>query len=418
MWKLNLLFSVLLFPLEIGAQTGIAVNLPITFSEAKNRLLKENLEILAAHLEIDGAEASVKQAKLWNNPYFIWNQDMYSANRNQYFNFRLQTLVQVEQVFSISGKHTNSVKLARLNAELTQHQFDDVVRALIFELSNHYVNLLAGRNKEQLYEDMLKNYDRLLQSSEKQYELGLLSYNELVRLKSERMLINAELIEIQNINAEENTQMNTMLNYPSDFRLEPSDLSINTQDSLTFDQLLIAAKEFRPDIKLSSKNITYNERDLKLQQSMSVPDLKLGYQPFDRGSNYVRPYSGLVFEMPLPVFNRNQGSIQAARVRLEQANIQNQLDMLSLENEVMSAFLQLGNNRKGLVQYATQFMRNLEELKNEADKNYLQKNISLLEYIDYQRIYVTTQMQYIALKQSYLLKVNQMNFVIGKEITN
>jgi cobalt-zinc-cadmium efflux system outer membrane protein len=418
MWKLNLLFSVLLFPLEIGAQTGIAVNLPITFSEAKNRLLKENLEILAAHLEIDGAEASVKQAKLWNNPYFIWNQDMYSANRNQYFNFRLQTLIQVEQVFSISGKHTNSVKLARLNAELTQHQFDDVVRALIFELSNHYVNLLAGRNKEQLYEDMLKNYDRLLQSSEKQYELGLLSYNELVRLKSERMLINAELIEIQNINAEENMQMNTMLNYPSDFRLEPSDLSINTQDSLTFDQLLIAAKEFRPDIKLSSKNITYNERNLKLQQSMSVPDLKLGYQPFDRGSNYVRPYSGLVFEMPLPVFNRNQGSIQAARVRLEQANIQNQLDMLSLENEVMSAFLQLGNNRKGLVQYATQFMRNLEELKNEADKNYLQKNISLLEYIDYQRIYVTTQMQYIALKQSYLLKVNQMNFVIGKEITN
>lgn len=418
MWKLTLMVSVLFIPFLSKSQTDAAVNLPITFSEAKDRLLKENLQILASHLEIDGAEAAVKQAKLWNNPYFIWNQDMYSVNRNQYFNYKLQKLIQVEQIFSISGKHTNSVKLARIGVELSQFQFDDIVRGLIYEFSDSYVNLLTSLDKERIYTEVLKSYDQLIASSTRQYELGLISYNELVRLKSERMSLQADLIEIQNAIAEENTGLNTMLNYPSHFKLIPADLSINASDSLKFETLLSAAKEYRPDIKLSMKNIAYQERNLKLQRSMAIPDLKLGYQPHDRGSNYVRPYSGLVFEMPLPVFNRNQGNIQAAKVQLEQANIQNKFDFLSLENEVMSAYLQLGYNRKGLVQYTSDFMRSVEDLKKEADKNFALKNISLLQYIDFQRIFVTTQLQYISLKQSYLLKVNRVNFTVGKEITN
>jgi cobalt-zinc-cadmium efflux system outer membrane protein len=418
MWKLTLMVSALCIPFLSKSQTDAAVNLPITFSEAKDRLLKENLQILASHLEIDGAEAAVKQAKLWNNPYFIWNQDMYSVNRNQYFNYKLQKLIQVEQIFSISGKHTNSVKLARIGVELSQFQFDDIVRGLIYEFSDSYVNLLTSLDKERIYTEVLKSYDQLIASSTRQYELGLISYNELVRLKSERMSLQADLIEIQNAIAEENTGLNTMLNYPSHFKLIPADLSINASDSLKFETLLSAAKEYRPDIKLSMKNIAYQERNLKLQRSMAIPDLKLGYQPHDRGSNYVRPYSGLVFEMPLPVFNRNQGNIQAAKVQLEQANIQNKFDFLSLENEVMSAYLQLGYNRKGLVQYTSDFMRSVEDLKKEADKNFALKNISLLQYIDFQRIFVTTQLQYISLKQSYLLKVNRVNFTVGKEITN
>jgi cobalt-zinc-cadmium efflux system outer membrane protein len=232
------------------------------------------------------------------------------------------------------------------------------------------------------------------------------------------MSLQADLIEIQNSIAEENTGLNTMLNYPSNFKLMPADLSVNSSDSLRFDMLLSAAKEYRPDIKLSLKNIAYQERNLKLQRSTAIPDVKLGYQPHDRGSNYVRPYTGLIFEVPLPVFNRNQGNIQAAKVQLEQANIQNRFDFLSLENEVMSAYLQLGSNRKGLVQYTTEFMKSVEELKKEADKNFALKNISLLQYIDFQRIFVTNQLQYFSLKQSYLLKVNRVNFTVGKEITN
>ena len=58
--------------------------------------------------------------------------------------------------------------------------------------------------------------------------------------------------------------------------------------------------------------------NLKKQKAESVPNINLGYQPHDQGSNHVRPYVGMVFEMGIPVFNRNQGEIAAAKIQIEQ----------------------------------------------------------------------------------------------------
>src|SRR5262245_58303964 len=102
----------------------------ITFQEAKARLMRVNLGLLASYYDIDIARAGVVQARLWNNPYFVFNGDLYSMEENEYFHFRNQHLLQVEQTFSIAGKYTNTVKLARLNAEMAEMQMEDVLRSL------------------------------------------------------------------------------------------------------------------------------------------------------------------------------------------------------------------------------------------------------------------------------------------------
>src|SRR5258708_32859411 len=102
----------------------------LTFQEAKSRLIRKNLSLLAAFYDIDIAEARLIQARVWNNPYFIWNQELYNTEKNQYLNFRNQYMVQIEQVFSIAGKHTNTVKLAKIGIEISKVQFQDVLRSL------------------------------------------------------------------------------------------------------------------------------------------------------------------------------------------------------------------------------------------------------------------------------------------------
>ena len=88
----------------------------ISFQEAKARLMRVNLGLLAAYYDIDIARAGVVQARLWNNPYFIFNGELYSMETNEYFHFRNQHLLQVEQTFSIAGKgllHLQQVLIAK-----------------------------------------------------------------------------------------------------------------------------------------------------------------------------------------------------------------------------------------------------------------------------------------------------------------
>ena len=92
----------------------------LSLTEAKTRLLNYNLGLLAAYYEVNIAKAQVIQARVWNNPYFIFNGDMWNSETNEYFAVRNQLLVQIEQTFSIAGKHTNTVKLAKVGVEVSE----------------------------------------------------------------------------------------------------------------------------------------------------------------------------------------------------------------------------------------------------------------------------------------------------------
>lgn len=388
----------------------------LTYTEAKNRMLNQYLGILAAHYDIDIAQANVTQAKLWNNPYFLWNADMYSVETNRYFSFGEQKLIQVEQIFSISGKHTNSVKLAKLGAEMSELQYADAVRGMIYELSNTYNDVLLLQEKKMLYDSISKGYERLIVASDAMLATGAISKNEQLRIKAEKLGIDATAANVNAELVQKRAELNVLLNIKAETQVELIDRELPEVKGLDPAELLKTASDNRPDYKLSVKNIEYNERDLKLQKSSAVPDLKLGYQPHDKGSNYYRSYQGMTFEMSLPFFNRNQGNIRAARVRIEQSKLSSDLLVLQLNNQVAASRTSLIAYAEQIRSFNSSFLNELEQMRREAGENYIQKNLTLVQFIDFQRAYIDTKLQYLELKNQYLDAVNDLHFNIGKEI--
>ncbi len=119
---------------KLNAQSDSLQKLQLNYEEAKAMLLRENLSIIYAYYDITKSEAELIQAKLWRNPYFVWNQDLYSIEKNQYFNYQNQHLLQVEIVFPISGKHINTVRLGKLGVQQNRLIVQDIIRGLIYEL--------------------------------------------------------------------------------------------------------------------------------------------------------------------------------------------------------------------------------------------------------------------------------------------
>lgn len=390
--------------------------LVLNYKEAEAILLKENMTILSSYYNIKIAEAQAAQAKAWVNPYLHWNQDMYSIEKNEYFAFKRQALIQVDQTFSIAGKHTNTVRLAKVNVELNTLMMQDVIRSLIFELGNqfHYLNSLQKKNA--IYAEVLKKYESRISAGEKSLELGAMAGNEVLRLKSELIALKTTMLQNTSDIIASMGEVRKLLNLKPEVYVKTTDESQIVKKTINVADLYNSSMTFRPDYNLSLKNVNYFETNLKLQKSNALPDINVGYQPLDRGSNYVRTYQGFVFECSLPVFNTNAGNIQAARNQLAKSELQSKQKENQLLNEVNTAYMQWVSVGQCLENYTDTFLNSIEKLNENANYNYNRKNISMLEFIDLQRIYLENRLQHIDLIYLYRRSTNQLNFTIGKEI--
>ncbi len=409
--KYSIHFAVLLLVhLSATAQDSL-----LTLNQAKDRLFKKNFYLLAAYYEVGQAEAQVVQARLWYNPTITWNQEAYNVEQNKYMSARNQYEAQINQTISIAGKHTNTVKLARINLELNKVQFEDVIRSLVFELASTYHNLAALQAKEKLYNEVLSSYQRLIAASQKQLDVGAISVTEDLRIQSEYIAVKAQALD--NVNQKEQylSQLRTLLQYPKDSALNVVQKIPLFDPKLEMDSLILKSLRVRPDLRASNLFEQYQEQNLKLQRSLAIPDLTVGYD-YDKGGNYVRNYSGLIVQMPLPIFNRNQGSVKEAQYNIKQSQLKRDYLKINIVNQVTAAYNQYKKNYEGLTSYTEEYLGKLIQLNKNTNTYFQKRDISLLEFIDYQRIYITTNIQLIELKQQYLNSVNNLNFSVGETV--
>ena len=390
--------------------------LRLSLVQTKALMIKQNLQLVASHFDLEASEANLLQARAWNNPYFNWNQDLYSIEKNKYLNYRNQFLVQIDQVFSIAGKYTKTVKLAKLENMGNRLQVQDIMRALLYECSLLYKEALLLQAKQALYRESEESYRLVIESAQKQSELGFLSTKELIRLQSELLALRTE--SSQNTSAMHHAigQIKMLLNLRPDVELVLEEPLSWPQEAPPLPTLFTQGENNRADYLWSRNQVQVGEAQVQLQKSKAIPDITFGYQPKDRGSNYVRPYSGIEVGFELPLFHRNAGNIKAAQAQFKKTEIEVQRKENQLYNEIASSVKSFVETRQSFERFSLAFMDEVENLQESAEQNYLKKNINILEYIDLKRIYIQNRMQYLEVRSKLLESAGHLNFVVGTEI--
>jgi cobalt-zinc-cadmium efflux system outer membrane protein len=394
--------------------------LELTYPEAVGILLQQSLPLLSAHFEVEASEGELLQSRAWNNPHFNWNQDLYSAERNEYFNQKNQRLIQMDFMFSVSGKHTRGVKLAKIGLEQNQLMYENTKRSLVYEVGLKFHQLMMLQKRNDLYKVVFSQFKTLIDAYEIQYKVGEIPGSELIRLKSELLTLQNSIVNNQNETEKEMSELRALLNMRPEVTLvaKESLLAIPNPTQLNLEDLYIHAEENRPDYLARIKEISYQEMNLKLQTSKSVPDLMVGYQPHDKGSNYVRPYTGLVVEMDIPIFNRNQGNIASSKAEVSKSKADAEHALNSLQNEISSSLNKFFHSKSALDNYDIEFLKELESLNNSALQNYNNKNINILQYLDMQRTYINTMSEYLGLKSEIVQRVIDIEFTTGYQLYN
>ena len=85
---------------------------------------------------------------------------------------------------------------------------------------------------------------------------------------------------------------------------------------------------------------------------------------------------------------------------------------------MFSSLFQYLNAKENLGNYTAEFISDIDSLSDNALDNFQKKNISLLEFLDYQQVYVDTRMQFLDVKARYLSTLNNFNFCVGKDLSS
>lgn len=414
--KIRILFFALITSLNGIGQLSETIS--FTYEEGKSKMLKENVRLMAEYYNLDIAEAEIQQKRLWDNPLFVWNAEMYSLAENNYFNFANQKLLQIEYSFSVSGKRINAIKEAKIAKEIALFALSDVMRGLVLEYSNAFYEFIELQEINDLLIVSASQYDKLIEQYTLGSELGVNSESELVRLKAEKQTILTDINENEKELLALELTLRMLMNYRSGVKLLPKkDLSL-LNPKISEEKLVGAAMNGRPDLKIAQKNISLYQATLKKEKSEIVPNINLGYQPHDQGSNHVRPYVGMVFEMGIPVFNRNQGNIAKAKIQIDQSSLLLQYKTEEVKNEVLMAVETFKRTQELKNSYNLELIDQMEVLAKNAKSNYESKNISLYEYIDFQRSYIENKLNYIQANRKFNEAINLMNFVVGMDLKN
>lgn len=396
--------------------------LQLSLKDAERMFLERNLSLIAERYNIDKSEAQVTQARLFDNPVISLEQNVYNRLNGKYFDVGKEgeAGVEIEQVINLAGQRNKRVRLEKVNREIAGYQFEEVLRTLRSELNKTFVEICFSARSIDIYNQEIKSLEQLLKATKEQQNKGNISLMESSRLEALLLSLRKEKNEMENNLVDLRGELNLLLNLPAGQYTElllddellkqvnPSAVSLAEMNNML---------SVRPDLKIAHAGVSASKANLKLQRSMSAPEFSVK-GIYDRAGNFIDNYFAVGVSLSVPIFNRNQGNIKSAKIKIRQSGAEEEYAIEKARKELYSAYSQL---QKAVELYQAsndELERNFGQLIAGVNENFRKRNISMLEFIDYYQSYKETCLQLHELKKDVFLAMENLNTIVGQTLFN
>lgn len=397
-----------------------ADTLRLDLKQAERIFLEKNLELLAQHYNIETNKALVQQARLWDDPTLSTDQNIYANNKwfehgtNPDGSPKGQYFVQVQQLIKTAGKRGRQIDMANTNTGISEWQFTQLMQNLKFQLRNDFYTTVQLLDLQELYQEQGQQLERLLKGMQAQFNAGNVARKDLLRVQALQISLQQQttdnLKQIEDIQSE----LRTLLALTDNTFIRPLVPTNGQANVPTFNAgtLVDSARLNNANYRLERLQLQYQQQNLSYQKTLAVPDITIG-PSYDLNSNYAPRYVGLGVSLPLPVFNGNRGNIKAARwqVKQEETNL-SQADV-RLQNEVTSAYKKYLYSLQLHTSQQQDFYTDYKKLQDNIAESFRQKQISLLEFIDYFNDYEEVRSKQLQQQLDLQLAREELNLQVG-----
>jgi cobalt-zinc-cadmium efflux system outer membrane protein len=398
------------------------VNSNVTLEQAIELANHNNHTLLAARTTILQNQAAEIQANVRPNPTFFadWEYLPLSSPPGvsflDYLHDSTEGDMGMSYLFERGEKRQHRLEAARDTTAVTRATVSDNERTLGFQVAQLFINAQLAQSTLDLARQDLKSFQETVNISQRQREIGALSENDFLQIKIQLVQFQTDVEQAELSKAQALSDLRQQLGYdavPAEYDIA-GDLEYRPV-MLKLDDLQKKALENRPDLKAAQLGITSANSQYTLAKAN-------GKQDFTIQANYshVNSISALSFSfsIPLPVFDRNQGTIAQTRYAIAQAQEQRKATDGQVLTDVRDAYLGVVSNDKMVQIYRNGPLDDAKRSRDISEYAYRRGAIALLDFLNAERNYRATQLAYRQAVAAYATAVEQLRQAVGSRSLN
>lgn len=386
-----------------------------SIEEMWQRTLHHHLLLNAKQKEVEVAKASLAQEKLWENPQVSLSHNINNPVTHRYFEFNKegQTDIQISQRIYIAGQRGERIRMASEEMSRAQYGQLDAERLMRKELSGQMVQLFTLQQKVDVVQKEVLSMDTILQAYEEQKAKGNVSSIEIMRISGLRLQLLQEKAELMADITRLQQSIRLMGGLDAQTVIVPKiDYAANAA-MLEKIQLSTMKRELsdRSDIRADEHEVKSAEHHVKLQKANALPEINLTGE-WDKNGSIGRNFFALGVTFSLPVLNRNQGNIRAARASLNSKRLLQDWNLRQAHSEMETAWEKLQMDLAIVKEAEKHQGMEIDRMLEEVQAQYMKRNISLLELADYYQTYKNTHFLMMDSQKEVLIGMAEMGINI------
>jgi cobalt-zinc-cadmium efflux system outer membrane protein len=183
--------------------------------------------------------------------------------------------------------------------------------------------------------------------------------------------------------------------------------------NLSLSDLQTAALANRPDYAAARDSVQKAKSDQQLASANGATDVTVGTE-FKRNG----PFNtfGLTFQVPLRVFDRNQGEKLRTTEELRASQYSEQAARLQVAADVKQAWDAYQNALTRAQLYSSNYLQMARSVRDRIQFSYQNSGTSLLDYLDAVRSYRDVQLAAHAANAQLLTAIHQLSFASATEL--
>ncbi len=398
----------------------------LTLDQAIDLLVRQNLDLRAKELEIPQARADVLTASLRANPLFFADSQLvpYGSDSVRRPDGPTQYDVNISHPIDYSHKRRARMASAARALEVMEAQYQNEVRLAIQNLYVAYVDVLAARETVRYLQSSINGLNEVLRVYEGLYKDKTGTQPEVDQARSDREIAIVGLLDADEAVFQRKLVLGELLSLSPnqaerlELRGTIGDLAPPLKEGHELVQLALNS---RPDVMAFRLGIVSAQANVGLQRANRYSDAYLLYQPYTYQNN--APYgkqSGTSWAVgvtvPLPIYNRNQGNIERAKINVYQTEVQLAYQEKRVESEVRQAIKEYQVSGQIADRIRHQVLPGLERAYRDRLRLFQEGEINKVVFLDAQRRYNENAKAYLDAAVRHRRSMLILNTVVGQRI--
>ncbi len=366
-------------PEQTEAPSGV-----ITLDDALRAAMDRHPSLAAAWHEIKAHEGEARQAGMLPNPSLAGEIEEFGGSGEFSGTDVMSTRIGISQEFPLGGKRLKRVRAADAQTELSVQERAVRIIALRTEVKKRFIRVHMLQEQLKLEQEKLRLVQASSEAISKRVSAGEVSPLDQAKISVELASAGVAVERVKReLDAARYALASSWAGSKPMFSEVRADYPMVTD--IPSEDELMKLIEANPAYRILEKRVSLASASHDLAKAEAWMDIELGggIQQFEETNDHAYFFE---VSIPIPIFDRNQGGIQAARETLKATEKRQESGILELKENLLKTAKQLSS-----VQYAFLAMQDTvlpaaEKAYVSVQKGYMAGEQDYLEFLGAQHI--------------------------------